>query len=182
VVYQDRVVYARGFGVREVGKPDLVDADTVFQLASVSKPLGSTVIAGLVSDKVLTWDDRIIDHDPGFQMHDPYVTAALTIRDTYSHRSGLPEHVGDLLEDMGYDRAEVLCRLRFVPTKNNFRSHYAYTNFGLTEGAVAASSAAGKSWEEISQERLYKRLGMSSTSSRLSDFLARSNRARSRVD
>jgi CubicO group peptidase (beta-lactamase class C family) len=98
--------------VREVGKPDLVDADTVFQLASVSKPLGSTVIAGLVSDKVVTWDDRIIDHDPGFQMHDPYVTAALTIRDTYSHRSGLPDHVGDLLEDMGYDRAEVLRRLR----------------------------------------------------------------------
>jgi CubicO group peptidase (beta-lactamase class C family) len=72
-----------------------------------------------------------------FKLHDPYVTAALTIRDTYSHRSGLPEHVGDLLEDMGYDRAEVLRRLRFVPTKNNFRSHYAYTNFGLTEGAVA---------------------------------------------
>ncbi|HKN88623.1 MAG TPA: serine hydrolase [Nitrospiraceae bacterium] len=181
VVYQDRVVYARGFGVREAGKPDLVDADTVFQLASVSKPLGSTVVAGLVSDKVVTWDDRIIDHDPGFQMHDPYVTAALTIRDTYSHRSGLPEHVGDLLEDMGYDRAEVLRRLRFVPTKNNFRSHYAYTNFGLTEGAVAAADAAGKSWEEISQERLYKRLGMNSTSSRLSDFLAHTNRARGHV-
>jgi len=181
VVYKDQVVYAKGFGVLEAGKPDPVDADTVFQLASVSKPLGSTVIAGLISDRVLRWDDRIIDHDPTFRMHDPFVTAALTIRDVYSHRSGLPEHAGDLLEDMGYDRAEVLKRLRFIPTKNHFRSHYAYTNFGMTEGAVAAAHAAGKSWEELSQERLYKRLGMTSTSSRLSDFLARPNRARGHV-
>ncbi|HEY6084927.1 MAG TPA: serine hydrolase, partial [Nitrospira sp.] len=181
VVYKDQVVYAKGFGVREVGKSDPVDADTVFQLASVSKPLGSTVIAGLVSDRVMNWDDRIIDHDPGFRMHDPSVTDSLTIRDMYSHRSGLPDHAGDLLEDMGYDRAEVLRRLRFIPTKNDFRSHYAYTNFGMTEGAVAAAKAAGKPWEELSQERLYKRLGMASTSSRLSDFLAQANRARGHV-
>ena len=181
VVYKDRVVYAKGFGMREAGKSEPVDADTVFQLASVSKPLGSTVIAGLVSDRVVRWDDRIIDHDPAFRMHDPFVTDSLTIRDLYSHRSGLPEHAGDLLEDMGYDRAEVLRRLRFIPTKNNVRSHYAYTNFGMTEGAVAAAHAAGTSWEDLSQERLYKRLGMTSTSSRLSDFLARPNRARGHV-
>ncbi|MDF0645165.1 MAG: serine hydrolase [Nitrospira sp.] len=78
----------------------------------MSKPLGSTVIAGLVGDRVVTWDDRIIDHDPGFHMHDASVTAALTIRDTSAHRSGLPDHAGDLLEDMGYDRAEVLRRRR----------------------------------------------------------------------
>ncbi|HEX5940584.1 MAG TPA: serine hydrolase [Dehalococcoidia bacterium] len=181
VVHQDQVIYAKGFGVREAGKPDAVDADTVFQLASVSKPLGSTVVAGLVGDRVVKWDDRVIDHDPGFQMHDPAVTAALTIRDTYAHRSGLPDHAGDLLEDMGYGRAEVFRRLRFVPIKNNFRSHYAYTNFGMTEGAVAAAKAAGKSWEDLSEERLYKRLGMTATSSRLSDFLARPNRARGHV-
>lgn len=178
VVYQDQVVYAKGFGVREAGKPDPVDADTVFQLASVSKPLASTVIAGLVGDRVVKWDDRIIDHDPGFQMHDPAVTAALTIRDMYAHRSGLPDHAGDVLEDMGYDRVEILRRLRFVPTKNHFRSQYAYTNFGMTEGAVAVARAAGKSWEDLAEERLYKRLGMTATSSRLSDLLTRPNRAR----
>jgi len=181
IVHQDQTVYAKGFGVREAGKPDAVDADTVFQLASVSKPLGSTVIAGLVSDHVVKWDDRIGNYYPALQMHDAYVTDALTIRDMYSHRSGLPDHAGDLLEDMGYDRAEVLRRLRLIPTQNNFRSHYAYTNFGLTAGGVAAANAAGKSWEDLSEERLYRRLGMSSTSSRLSDFLARANRARGHV-
>jgi CubicO group peptidase (beta-lactamase class C family) len=181
VTYNDQVVYAKGFGLREVGKPDAVDADTVFQLASVSKPLGSTVVAGLVDDRLVKWDDRIIDHDPGFRLHDSSITVDLTIRDLYSHRSGLPDHAGDLLEDMGYDRTEILRRLRVIPIKNNFRSHYAYTNFGITEGAVAAAKAAGQPWEEISEERLYKRLGMASTSSRLSDFLSHTNRARGHV-
>jgi CubicO group peptidase (beta-lactamase class C family) len=78
VVHQDQFVYAKGFGVREAGKPDPVDADTVFQLASVSKPLGSTVIAGLVGDGLLKSDDRIIDRDPEFQMHDPAVSRKRT--------------------------------------------------------------------------------------------------------
>src|SRR5215468_1432639 len=119
IVYRDKAIYLKGYGVRDVSTRQPVDPDTVFQLASVSKPLGSTVIAGLVSDRVVKWDDRIIDHDPAFRMHNPLVTAALTIRDMYSHRSGLPDHAGDLLEDMGYDRAEILRRLRVIPTKNN---------------------------------------------------------------
>ncbi len=181
VVYKDKPIYLKGFGRREAGKSAAVDADTVFQLASVSKPLGSTVIASLVSDGIVKWDDPIIKYDPGFAMDAPYVTRHVTIRDMYAHRSGLHEHAGDLLEDMGYDRAGVLYRLRFVPTGNDFRSQYAYTNFGITEGAVAAAKAAGKTWEEISEERLYKPLSMNSTSSRLADFLAHTNRARGHV-
>ena len=181
IVYRDKLIYLEGYGVREVGKSDPVDAETVFQLASVSKPLGSTVIAGLVSDGVVKWDAPIIKYDPGFEMDAPYVTGNVTSRDMYSHRSGLYDHAGDLLEDMGYDRAAILYRLRFVPTGNKFRSQYAYTNFGVTEGGVAAAKAACKTWDEISEERLYKPLDTNSTSSRLSDFLAHTNRARGHV-
>ena len=80
------------------------DDFAAYNEAFAASPLGSTVIAGLVGDRVVKWDDRIIDLDLGFQMHDPAVTAALTVRDTYAHRSGLPDHAGDLLEDMGYAR------------------------------------------------------------------------------
>ena len=181
IVYRDKPIHLKGYGVRDVGKSYPVDADTVFQLASVSKPLGSTVIAGLVSDGIVKWDDPISKYDPGFEMDTPYLTRNVTIGDMYSHRSGLYDHAGDLLEDMGYGRADILYRLRFVPTGNKFRSQYAYTNFGVTEGGVAAAKAAGKTWEEISEERLYKPLGMNSTSSRLSDFLAHTNHARGHV-
>lgn len=180
IVYQDKVVYSNGFGVREVGKPDKVDADTVFQLASISKPLGSTVIAALVSDNVVAWDDLVTRYEPDFALNDAYVTSHLTLRDLYAYRSGLPDHAGDLLEDMGYDRAQVLRRLRYIPLENRFRTTYAYTNFGITAGAVAAANAAGKSWEDISA-RLYERLDMTHTSSRYEDFINNPNHAAGHV-
>jgi CubicO group peptidase (beta-lactamase class C family) len=110
-------------------------------------------------------------------MFDPWVTREITIRDMYAHRSGLPEHAGDLLEDLGFTRAEILHRLRYQHPVSSFRSHYAYTNFGLTEGGVAAAKAYGLEWEEASKQKLYDPLGMSSTSSRYADFMARSNKA-----
>jgi CubicO group peptidase (beta-lactamase class C family) len=176
VVHQDRVAYAKGFGVRRSGSPDKVDADTVFPLASVSKPIAATVVAALVGDGVVTWDDPLIQHDPGFQMYDAWVTRQITLRDMFAHRSGLPDHAGDLLEDIGYDRAAVLYRLRYQRPDSSFRSHYAYTNFGLTAAAVSAAMASGKSWEDVSAERLYRPLGMNHTTSRHADFIAEPNR------
>ncbi|WP_207538593.1 serine hydrolase [Sabulicella rubraurantiaca] len=176
VVQHDRVVHLRGFGLREVGRPEPVDADTVFQLASLSKPVATTVIAALVGDGRVAWDDPIIRHDPGFALEDAWTTRTVTLRDMLAHRSGLPDHAGDALEDLGYDRAEVLRRLRHFRL-GGFRSSYAYTNFGFTAAAVAAAQAAGRSWEDLSLERLYRPLGMTRTSSRFLEFQAAPNRA-----
>lgn len=177
VVSRDRVVYLKGFGVRRAGDAERVDADTVFALASLSKPLATTVVAGLVGDGVVSFDDKIIRHLPGFAMSDPWITKEITLRDMFCHRSGLPDHGGDLLEDIGYGRDEILRRLRFVKPAGSFRASYAYTNYGFTAAAVAAAKAAGQSWEELSADRLYRRIGMSSTTSRQAEFMARVNRA-----
>src|SRR6266699_2393038 len=177
VVFQDKVVYAKGFGVRDATTKLPVDADTVFQLASLSKPIGSTVVAELVGEGKITWDSKLSVLDPAFAMFDPWVTREITIRDMYAHRSGLPEHAGDLLEDLGFTRAEILHRLRYQHPGSSFRSHYAYTNFGMTEGGIAAAKAYGLEWEQAAEERLFKPLGMSSTSSRYANFVTRTNKA-----
>jgi len=177
VVFQDKVVYAKGFGVRDVNTKARVDGDTVFQLASVSKPIGSTVVAELVGEGKITWDSKLNALDPTFEMFDPWVTRQITVRDMYAHRSGLPDHAGDLLEDLGFTRAEILFRLRYQHPDSSFRSHYAYTNFGMTEGAVAAVKPYQLEWEEVCAQKLYKPLGMTSTSSRYADFIARQNKA-----
>jgi CubicO group peptidase (beta-lactamase class C family) len=181
IVYRDEVLSTKGFGVRQVSSPELVNADTVFQLASMSKPVASTVVAAVVGDGLATWDDPIVKHLSEFAMPDAWVTREVTLRDMFCHRSGLPHHAGDALEDIGYDRADVLHRLRYVKSATSFRSQYAYTNFGLTAAAVAAARASGKSWEDLSAERLYRPLGMASTSSRFKDFMAAANRASGHV-
>ncbi|MFF2073515.1 serine hydrolase [Kitasatospora sp. NPDC058162] len=176
VVYQDKVIHAQGFGLRELGKPDQVTPDTVFQLASVSKPISSTVVAGAVGQKVAKWDDPVTAHDPGFALADPYVTSHVTVADLFSHRSGLPDHAGDLLQDLGYPRDYIVQHLRDQPL-TPFRDSYAYTNYGLTEAAAAVAKAKGVAWEDLSADVLYKPLGMNSTSSRRSDYDAAANKA-----
>ena len=177
IVYKGEVVYRKGFGVRKAGETAPVDADTVFQLASCSKPISSTGVAALVSQGKLKWEDRIQAAYPEFAVGDSWIASHLTYRDLLSHHSGLPEFAGDILEDLGYSRGEILHRLRLLPTAYAFRDGYAYTNFGFTAGAEAASRAAGLSYEDMMQQTVFGPLGMTSTSARFEDFVAHPNHA-----
>lgn len=177
IVYQGQVVYLKGFGVREAGRPELVDPDTVFQLASLSKPLSSTIVSSLVSDGTVKWDDPVIKYDPGFALSDPALTSKVTIGDLFAHRSGLPGSAGNDLESVGYQQPTILYRLRFVPPAYPFRKGWGYSNFGLTEGAVAAAKAAGEGWAALARRQLFEPLGMTQSSTRYVDFTARPNRA-----
>jgi CubicO group peptidase (beta-lactamase class C family) len=176
VVRDGKVVYAKGFGVKDVRSGAKVVADTVFQIASLSKPVGATVVANEVTHNIVGWDMPVWVTMPSFMLSDPYVTHHVTVADLYAHRSGLPDHAGDGLEDLGYDRGQIMERLKYLPL-DSFRNTYAYTNFGVTAAALAVAGAAKKSWEELSEEVLYRPLGMSSTSSRFADYETRPDRA-----
>ena len=104
-------------------------------------------------------------------------TREVTIRDFLSHRSGLAPAFGDLLEDLGYSRPQIFYRMRSLPLPGQFRKTSAYSNFGYTTGAIAAATKLGKPWEVLADEQLYSRLGMTSTSSRFSDYENRANKA-----
>jgi CubicO group peptidase (beta-lactamase class C family) len=177
VVYNDEVLFLRAYGVRKAGESAAVDADTMFEIASFSKPIASTILASLVGDGKIGWDDRIDDLNPDFRLSDADVTRQVTIRDFLSHRSGLATESGDLLEDLGYSRPQILFRMRYLPLPGRFRQTYAYSNFGYTTAAIAAATKIGKPWETIAEEQLYSRLGMTSTSSRFSDYDNRANKA-----
>jgi len=177
VVYRDKVVYLEGFGVRRAGEAEAIDRDTVFQLASVSKPIASTIAASLVGDRRISWDDKIVDLDRGFSLSDASVTQQLTIRDLLSHRSGLPTSAGDALEDLGFTRPFILHQMRLLPLIGEFRNSYHYSNFGYTEGAIAASKAVRTQWEDLADKQLFHPLGMNSSSYRYSDYENRANKA-----
>ncbi|MEU8529247.1 serine hydrolase [Streptomyces sp. NPDC048629] len=174
VVHNGEVLHLKGYGVRKAGEKAAVDADTVFQLASVSKPIASTVVSGAVGTE--GWTVPVAPNVPDFKLKDPWVTSHVTAADLFSHRSGLPDHAGDLLEDLGYDRAYILSHLRYEPL-TPFRASYAYTNFGLTAAAQAVADKKGMSWEKLADDVLYEPAGMDSTSSRFEDYVNASDRA-----
>jgi CubicO group peptidase (beta-lactamase class C family) len=176
VVYRDEVLYSKGFGVREVGKSEKVSADTVFQLASVSKPLASTVVAALVGREVFKWTDAVVGYNKNFALKDDYVTRNATFADLLAHRSGLETGSGDLLEDLGFDRGYILGHLKLEPL-DTFRSSYNYSNFGFTEAGQAAADAMKMTWEDLADEVLFRKLGMSASSYRYSDYAKAANKA-----
>ncbi|MFO1539266.1 MAG: serine hydrolase [Chloroflexota bacterium] len=176
IVHDDTVVHLAGYGIRDLATGAPVTTGTVFQLASVSKPIGATVISAAVDRGLVRWDDPIVMHLPDFRLADPWVTDAVTIADMYSHRSGLPDHAAELPETWGFDQATVLAALALEPLAP-FRATYAYTNTGLTAGGLAAAAAAGMDWAEMGQELLYGPAGMTETSSRFADYLAAPDRA-----
>ncbi|MER6200482.1 serine hydrolase [Streptomyces sp. NPDC001586] len=167
VVHDDKVVHIKGYGLRRTGESAKVGPDTVFQIASLSKPVSSTVVAGTLTDPA-EWDRRTTL--PGFSLKDPWVTDHVTTADLFSHRSGLPDHAGDLLEDLGYDQAYILDHLRLEPL-SPFRASYAYTNFGFTAAAEAVARAKGTSWQKLSADTLFKPAGMTRTSTGFDDFV-----------
>jgi CubicO group peptidase (beta-lactamase class C family) len=177
VVYKDQVVFLKGYGVRKVGHDAEVNPDTVFEIASFSKPIASTIVASVVGTGEVDWDSRIEDLDPQFKLSNPTTTEQLTVRDLFAHRSGLPTESGDLLEDLGYTRPDILHQIRFLPLAADLRKAYQYSNFGLTEGAVAVTKKVGMTWEELAEQRLYSKIGMRSTSSQFSDYENNPNKA-----
>lgn len=178
VLYDGKIRYLEGFGVRQVGRDEKVDADTVFQLASVSKPISSTVVAAALSKKVTSvgWDSRIRRSLRYFTLSDRWVGQHVTVADMFAHRSGLPDHSGNLLEDLGYSRRQILARHRYYPLRR-FRDNYEYTNYGLTAGAEAVAAGAGRPWEDLAQQLVFKPLGMHSSSYSFTDLKRQSNRA-----
>lgn len=177
IVFQDELVYAKGFGVRSVDASDPVEPETVFQLASVSKSLASTAVSTVVTSGEITWDDRVVMHLGDFELSDPWVTRDVTLRDCFSHRTGMYGTAGDDLESLGFSRDEIIQRMRYLELTGKFRQTYSYSNFGLTLGGEAAAEAVGLTWEDLCDQRLYGPLGMTSSSSRYADFAARQNRA-----
>jgi CubicO group peptidase (beta-lactamase class C family) len=177
VVYHDKVLFLKGYGVRKIGEPARVDADTIFEIASFSKPVSTTVVAAVVGSGQVSWDTPIKQLDPSFELSNASITEQVTVRDLLSHRSTLPTDAGDSLETLGYARPEILHQMRLVPLNGVFRETYQYTNFGITEGALAAVRPLHLQWEDAAEELLYRKLGMDRTSSRFSDYLDRPNRA-----
>ena len=178
VVKDDQVVHARGYGVREMGKPEEVDERTLFAIASNSKAFTCAVIGSLRDEGKLAWMDRVIDHLPWFQMHDPWVTRDIRVLDLVCHRSGLPTFGGDhLWITSPFSRNEILRRVRHLEPTAPFRTAYQYQNLMYVAAGEVAAAAAGRPFETLLRERLIGPLGMKDTVLTMAELRAAKNLA-----
>ncbi|HEX9960606.1 MAG TPA: serine hydrolase [Pyrinomonadaceae bacterium] len=171
IVKDDKVIFAKGYGVRALGKAERVDENTLFAIASNSKAFTTASLAILVDEGKLKWDDKVSQYLPEFQMYDPYVSRELTVRDLVTHRSGLDTFSGDLLwYETTYSTDEILRRVRFLKPVSSFRSRYGYQNLMFTAAGRIVEKISGKTWSQFVRERILTPLGMTRTTTSVKDL------------
>jgi CubicO group peptidase (beta-lactamase class C family) len=179
IVENGKVTLARGYGVRKLGFAEAVDANTLFQIGSTTKAFTATALALLVEEGKIRWDDRVIDHLPGFRMYDPWVTREITVRDLLVHRSGLGRGQGDLMfvPSTEISRADLVRRIQFLKPATSFRSGFAYDNVLYAVAGQVVEAVAGKTWEDFVEERILQPAGMKSSVTNDVDRLSAPDRA-----
>jgi CubicO group peptidase (beta-lactamase class C family) len=161
IVRGDEVVYLKGFGVRDVKTKEPVTPDTVFAIGSTTKAFVTAALAMLADDGKLSWDDPVRKHLPYFRLSDPLANENVTLRDTVTHRTGLVRH--DLLwYNSPWSREEIIKRVGFVPLTYGFRTTFQYQNIMFLTAGQAVGAAAGSTFEEFVQKRIFDPLGMKS--------------------
>ncbi len=176
VIKDDHIVFEGGAGVLECDQPAPVDEHTLFAIASNTKAFTAAAIAMLVEEDKIAWDDPVRKHLPYFELADPQVSAAITVRDLLCHRSGLGTFSGDLLWfGTPYDTREILRRARFLKPAGTFRASYGYQNLMYLAAGAVVESASGTEWPVFLRKRFFEPLGMDRTVTSVSDLAGMDN-------
>ena len=171
VVKDDSVLFIKGYGVRELGKPEPVTVHTRFGNMSTTKAFTALLVAMLADSGRLSFDDPVQKYLPAVQFADPYVTREITVRDLLTHRVGFgdPDY---LWSNSGWDFAAIVPRLRLVPPTSSFRSRFQYNNVTYALAGDVAAHAAGTSWQSLMHSRILGPLGMTESYADAAEMLA----------
>jgi len=161
VVRNDQLILARGYGVKELGRKQPIDENTLFEIGSTTKAFTAAALGILVDEGKISWDDPVVDHVPWFKLGDPWLTRNVSIRDLMCHRSGVLDDW--YMATTIIDGEEALRRMRLLDHTLPFRQQYQYSNlmYGLAGQVVAEVS--GMSWGDFVKRRIFAPLGMTSS-------------------
>ena len=162
VVKDGKVIFKKGYGVRELGKPEAVNTETLFACASTTKAMTATCMGILVDEGKVKWDDLVITYLPEYQLYDPFVTRELRIRDLFIHNSGLG-NADFVWTIMDISPEEILKKMRQVKPSYSMRSSFIYQNIFYIAAGEVIKKISGKPWEVFIQERIFTPLAMTRT-------------------
>ena len=171
IVKNGKVVLSKGYGLREVGKPDKVDGGTLFDIGSNTKAFTAAALGTLVAAGKLDWDARVVDYVKPFQLSNPYVTQSITLRDLLTHRSGYCD------PGMWYtsDDSDVIARVQYQQPEYGFRAQFCYNNILYLTASRFIPAVTGLTWNRYVSEHLFAPLGMSHTVTTAAEVAAASD-------
>lgn len=164
IVKDGSIIFSKGYGELETGKPEIPDGNTLYAIASNTKAFTATMIGQLVDEGKCSWNDKVQQYLPWFQVYDPAVGSQVTLRDLLSHRVGYGTFSGDVIWYRSNLSAEDIIRgARHLEPAFEFRAGYGYSNIMFITAGKVIEAITGKSWFENVQDRILQPLGMTRT-------------------
>ena len=160
MVKDGKVILKKGYGVQEIGKPDKVDENTLFIIASNSKLFTGTSLAKLEYEKKLSLNDKVTKYIPWFRLYDSNSTRMVTITDLLSHRIGTKTFQGDFtFWDSNLPTDSIIWKMRYLKPPGNFRQDYGYCNSCFCYCRTIVKMVSGQTWENYVRENIFLPLG-----------------------
>ncbi|MCB0686492.1 MAG: serine hydrolase [Saprospiraceae bacterium] len=169
VIENGKIIHSKGYGKLSIHSDELVDENTLFQIASNTKAFTTAALAILVDEKKIAWNDRVIDYIPEFTMYEDYVRKHFTIIDLLTHRSGLGLGAGDLMffpPGADFKIKDVLRSFQFLNPVSDFRTKYDYDNLLYLVAGELITRVSGQSYDEFIEDHIFKPLNMGRTACR----------------
>jgi beta-lactamase class C len=177
IVKDGRVVYQKGFGVKEKGKSDPVNEHTVFRLGSVSKGFASVLTGVLVEDGVVEWEQPVSDYLKEFKLSDPEQTRRVEVQHLLSHTSGLPRHAYTNLVEDGLTLDRIIPRFERVPLIAKEGEQIAYQNAAYSVIEKVLEVQTDTDFHSLLSERIFSPLEMNQASASYESILQSDNKA-----
>lgn len=177
IVKEGKLVYAKGFGVKEWGKEEAIDENTIFAVGSNTKAFVATAAGMLQNEGKLDIETPIRNYFPRFKLSDSIANQSVTLRDFLCHRSGLGACEGDLVGwESVFSTEELIEKMKFLPQRNAIRTEFSYSNIGYVLASQLVAKAANvASWDTYVKKNIFSPLEMKRTCTSTNDLYALGN-------
>jgi len=160
VIEKDKIVYAKGFGVKDIKTREPVTENTLFAIGSCTKAFTATLVGMQVAEGKLSYDEPVRKYLPSLEFYNSDMNNLITLRDMMSHKTGLPRHDLSWYLNQSEDRDSLIQRIKFMEPTYRPKEKYQYNNFMFLAQGVVVEKLTGQSWEQNMRDKLFKPLGM----------------------
>jgi len=177
ITYKGEIALLKCFGVKKAGENSLIDENTIFRLASVSKTVTGVLAGILASEQKINLDDKVVDYIPGFKLKLQESTNSITVRNLLSHTSGLIAHAFDIMVEDQVPLNQITARLNEVEIVAPPGLVYAYQNVMFSLFSPYIEAKTKKSFQSVLSENVFKPFGMKNASSDFESFQNNENKS-----
>ncbi len=159
VVEKDKIIFAKGYGYKDLEKKLPVTPNTLFAIGSCTKAFTSSLIGILVDDKKVAYDKPIREYLPELKFYNSDMNSQITVRDVMCHRTGLPRHDLSWYLSPSKNRDSMLQRIQYMEPTHAVREKWQYNNFMFFAQGMVAEKIWGKKWEQLIQQKIFDSIG-----------------------